>query len=239
MGRKFEVRKASMAKTGLAKAKLYSRFGKEIYMCAKTGGANPDANLALKHLISKAKKQQVPSDVINKNIKKAEQGIGEDYAPERYEGFGPGGIGIIVDTLTDNINRTVGEVRAAFTKVGSKLGVKGSVEHSYKHLCYVTVENTDEEAVLDALLMADLEPLDISEEDGVIEVEGEGYDENKIKAALEDSIEGINVIDSESGWYPLDYIELNEEQQALFDKFMSLINDCDDVQKVYHNVNED
>jgi YebC/PmpR family DNA-binding regulatory protein len=237
MGRKYEVRKVAMAKTMLKKSKLYSRYGKEIYMLAKQGGANPDANLALKHLIDKAKKEQVPADVIKRNLQKAEKGIGEDYAPVRYEGFGPNGIAFIVDTLTDNVNRTVSEVKNCFTKTGGKLGVAGSVEHSYTHLSYVTLQGLDEEATLEALLMAEIDVKDISEEDGVIEVEGDGYDLDKIRDCLEN--EGAEILDAEQGWYPLDYIELDEETKVQFDKFMDMINEVEDVQEVYHNVKED
>jgi len=235
MGRKFEVRKAAMAKTGLAKSRLYSRFGKEIYMAAKQGGANPDANRSLKHLIDKAKKAQVPADVIKRNIQKAEKGTGEDFSPIRYEGFGPGGIGIIVDTLTDNVNRTVGEVRNCFTKIGSKMGVSGSVEHGYKHLSHITVKGMDEETVLETLLMADLDILELEEEDGQVEIEANGYDLEKIQEALKDADESVDIVDSEKGWYPLDYIPLDGENKELFDKFMTLVNDCEDVQEVYHN----
>jgi YebC/PmpR family DNA-binding regulatory protein len=238
MGRKFEVRKASMMKTGLAKTKLYSRYGKEIYMCAKQGGANLESNLTLKRLVDKAKKEQVPNDVINRNIKKAETSTGEDYTPYRYEGFGPGGIGIIVDTLTDNVNRTVSEVRNAFTKVGSKLGVNGSVEHGYRHLSYISVKGMDEETVLETLLMADIEILELDEEDGVVEIEANGYDIDKIQDALKEADEYVDIVDAEKGWYPLDYIELDEDNQKLFDKFMDLINECEDVQEVYHNVKQ-
>lgn len=237
MGRKYEVRKVAMAKTMLKKSKLYSRYGKEIYMLAKQGGANPDANLALKHLIDKAKREQVPADVIKRNLQKAEKGIGEDYAPVRYEGFGPNGIAFIVDTLTDNVNRTVSEVKNCFTKTGGKLGVAGSVEHSYTHLSYVTLQGLDEEATLEALLMAEIDVKDISEEDGVIEVEGDGYDLDKIRDCLEN--EGAEILDAEQGWYPLDYIELDEETKVQFDKFMDMINEVEDVQEVYHNVKED
>lgn len=235
MGRKFEVRKAAMAKTMLKKSKLYSRYGKEIYMVAKQGGANPDSNLALKHLIDKAKKEQVPTDVIKRNIQKAEQGKGEDYAPVRYEGFGPNGIAIIVDTLTDNVNRTVAEVKNCFTKTGGKLGVSGCVEHSYKHLSYINVKGMDEEEVLETLLMADLDVEDISEEDGIVEVEADGYELTKIQSALEEA--GAEVLDTERGWYAIDSIDIDEETQKQFDKFMDMINELEDVQEVYHNVN--
>jgi len=239
MGRKFEVRKASMMKTGLAKSKLYARYGKEIYMLAKNGGSNPESNLSLKHLIDKAKKEQVPGDIVKRNLQKAEQGNGEDYKPVRYEGFGPGGTGIIVDTLTDNVNRTVAEVRNCFTKVDCKMGVSGSVEHGYRHLSYVTVTGISEEEALDTLLMADIDILEISEEDGNVEIEADGYDKDKIQTALQELGEHIDILDAESGWYPLDYIELDEEQQTAFNKFMDLINDVEDVQEVYHNAKEE
>lgn len=235
MGRKFEVRKASMMKTGLAKSRLYSRYGKEIYMAAKNGGSNLESNWQLKHLVDKAKKEQVPSDVIKRNIQKAEKGTGEDFKPIRYEGFGPGGIGVIVDTLTDNVNRTVGEVRAAFTKINCKMGVSGSVEHGYKHQSYVTVQGMDEETVFETLLMEDIEVTDISEEDGIVEIEADGYAMDKITEVLSDEDESVEILDSESGWYPHDEIELTEEQKNAFDKMMDILNECEDVQTIYHN----
>jgi YebC/PmpR family DNA-binding regulatory protein len=239
MGRKFEVRKVAMAKTMLKKSKVYSRFGKEIYMVAKSGGANPDANLSLRALIDKAKRAQVPADVIKRNIQKAETGIGEDYVPIRYEGFGPGGVGIIIDTLTDNVNRTVGEIRNCFTKVGSKMGVSGSVEHGYQHLSHISIKGMDEEEVLETLLMADIEILDISEEDEIVEIEAEGYDQDNIEAALLEANDAIEIVESERGWYPLNFVELDEENMALFDKFTALIDEVEDVQEYYHNIKED
>ena len=162
-------------------------------------------------------------DVINRNIKKAEESTGEDYVPIRYEGFGPGGIGIIVDTLTDNVNRTVSEVRNCFTKTDSKLGVNGSVEHSYRHLSYVTVSGMTEEDVFETLLMNDIDIQEIEEEDGVVEIEANGFDEQKIAQTLEEA--GGEIVESESGWYPLDYIELDKEQSGLFHKFMDMVKE--------------
>ncbi len=236
MGRKFNVRKEAMQKTMIKKSKVYSKYGKELYVCAKKGGTNPEANLELKHLIQRAKNDDVPVDVINRNIKKAEEGTGEDYEPVRYEGFGPGGTGIIVDTLTDNVNRTVAEVRACFTKADCKLGVNGSVEHAYNHLSYVSVKGLDAETVLETLLMEDIDVNDIEETDGVIEVEADGYDLNKVQKALEDA--GAEVVDSEKGWYPMDYIPLQESDQETFDKLIDALNDLEDVQDVYHNAKQ-
>jgi len=237
MGRKFEVRKASMAKTMLHKSRLYSRYGKEIYMSAKQGGSNPDANLSLKHLIDKAKKEQVPNDVIKRNIQKAEKGIGEDFTPIRYEGFGPNGVSFIVDALTDNVNRTVSEVKNCFTKTNGNMGVSGCVEHGFKHLSYINVKGMDEEEVLETLLMADLDVMDISEEDGIVEVEADGYDLNKIISCLEEA--GAEIVDSERAWYALEMIEIDEDTKKQFDKFIDMTNELEDVQEVYHNVKLD
>jgi|LGOV01.1.fsa_nt_gb YebC/PmpR family DNA-binding regulatory protein len=238
MGRKFEVRKVAMAKTSAMKNKIYSRYGKEIYMVAKAGGINPDANRSLKHLIDRAKKAQVPTDVIKRNIAKAEKGVGEDYQPNRYEGFGPGGTAIIIDTLTDNLNRTVSEVRNCFTKVDCKMGVSGSVEHSYSHLSHITLKGMDEEEVLETLLMADLDILELEEVDGQVEIEGNGFDLDKIQEALKEAKDSIEIIDAEKGWYPSVYIELDEVSKEAFQKMMDLLNEVEDVQEIFHNAKD-
>lgn len=235
MGRKFEVRKVAMAKTSLQKAKLYSRFGKELYMLAKQGGANPEANLALKHLIDKAKSQQVPNDVIKRNIEKAEKGIGEDYVAIRYEGFGPEGSCFLIDTMTDNVNRTVSEVRHCFTKMGSKLGVKGSVEHQYEHLSLLSLKGVDEETVLDALIEAELDVEDISLEDDIVLITAGGYDLEKIEEALK-TLEGAEIVSSEQGWFSLEKVVLSEESKPLVERFLNMLDDLDEVSNVYHNV---
>jgi len=235
MGRKFEVRKAAMAKSGLHKSKLYSRFGKEIYICARNGGTNPEANLSLKHLIERAKKQQVPMDIIKRNIDKAEGSGGEDYQSIRYEGFGPAGSSFIVDTLTDNVNRTVSEVRHCFTKIGSKLGVKGSVEHMYEHLSYITVKGMAAEDLLELLLEAELEVKDIEEVEDGVEITADGFELDKIETELRKN-DTLHIEDSEAGWYPLDYVNLSGEDLEKYEKFMDMINELEDVQNVFHNV---
>ena len=133
MGRAYQNRKVSMAKTADAKTKVYSKYGREIYVCAKSGGIDPSGNLTLRGLIDRAKKDQVPGHVIEKALDKAKGGGGEDFAPARYEGFGPGGCMVIVDCLTDNPNRTFGDVRQCFTKTKCKIGTPGSVSHMFDH----------------------------------------------------------------------------------------------------------
>ena len=133
MGRAYEVRKASIQKTGAAKGKVYTTFAKEIYLAAKKGGVDIDANVNLKRLVEKAKKSQVPSDIINRAIDKAKGVGGEDYHEVIYEGFGPGASTLIIKCLTDNVNRTVGMVRAAFNKVNK---TKDELEKKFSNIDY-------------------------------------------------------------------------------------------------------
>ena len=162
MGRAHEVRKVAMAKTAAKKAKLYSRYGKEIYLVAKAGGTEIDGNLALRKLVEKAKKEQVPADVIKRAIEKVKSGATENYDPIQFEGFGPGNSTIIVKCLTDNINRTISQVRPAFTKSKAKLGAEGSVAYLYDIESTVIFGGMSEEEALDALIMGEVDAKDIT-----------------------------------------------------------------------------
>jgi YebC/PmpR family DNA-binding regulatory protein len=237
MGRKFEVRKVAMAKTATAKTKVYSKYGKEIYVVAKSGGTDPVANLSLKRLIERAKKDQVPAHVIDKAIDKAAGGGGEDYAPARYEGFGPGGCMVIVDCLTDNVNRTITDVRNCFTKTDSKLGAQNSSAFMFDHLAIFSFAGDDDEVVLEALMEADVDIHDVEVEDGQVTVFVPDTEFYKAKTALQDSFEGIEFDVEEISWIPQDTKEIGEEDMPMFEKFMDMLNDCDDVQNIYHNVN--
>ena len=195
MGRAHEVRKVAMAKTAAKKAKLYSRYGKEIYLTAKAGGPELDGNLALRRLVDKAKKEQVPADVIKRAIDKVKSGVTENYEPIQFEGFGPGNSTLIVKCLTDNINRTISQVRPAFTKAKSKLGAEGSVAYLYNVESTVVLSGMSEDEVLEALVMGDVDAKDITTlEDGRIKITGEPTDLNKIKTAIE--AKGVDVADN-------------------------------------------
>ena len=159
-----------MAKTSDAKARVYSKYGREIYVVAKSGGLDPTGNLALRSLIDRAKKDQVPTHVIDKAIEKAKGGAGENFELARYEGYGPGNCMVIIECLTDNPNRTFGDVRLCFTKTKTKIGTQGSVSHMFDHLTILRFAGQDEEAVLDALLMADVDVIDIENEGGMLTV---------------------------------------------------------------------
>ena len=167
MGRHFEVRAASMAKTAAVKAKLYSRYGKEILMAAKSGVPDPDMNASLKKVIERAKANQVPADVIKRAIEKAKGGTNENYSAATYEGFGAGGQAtIIIDCLTDNANRTIADLRGCFNKSHAKIGVSGCVSFNYEHVGLISIKYDDEEAMMDALIMAEVDLKDIEVEEG-------------------------------------------------------------------------
>ncbi|MFV8781502.1 YebC/PmpR family DNA-binding transcriptional regulator [Microbulbifer sp. SA54] len=236
MGRAYQNRKDSMAKTSNMKARVYSRYGREIYVTAKSGGVDPNGNLALRSLIERAKKDQVPSHVIEKAIDKAKGGAGEDFSRARYEGFGPGGCMAIIECLTDNPNRTFGDVRQAFTKTKTKIGTEGSVSHSFDHLAILVFAHDDEEAVLEALMEADVDVTDIENEDGKLSVFAPHTDYFKAKQALIEAFGDIDFEVDEIQFVPQTYTEISGDDVALFEKFMNMLNDLEDVQAVYHNV---
>lgn len=236
MGRAYQNRKESMAKTSDMKAKVYSKYGREIYVCAKAGGVDPDGNLALRSLIDRAKKDQVPSHVIEKGIEKAKGGGGEDYSPARYEGYGPGKCMAIVDCLTDNPNRTFGDVRVCFTKTNSKIGTQGSVAHMFDHLAIFMFAGDDEEAILDALMEADVDVTDIENEDGKITVFAPNDEYGKARAAIVAAIPDVDFEVDEIQFIPQNTTPITDEEDlAMFEKFLDMLNDLDDVQNVYHN----
>ena len=238
MGRAYQNRKESMAKTSDMKAKVYSKYGRVIYVCAKEGGIDPDGNLALRGLIDRAKKDQVPAHVIEKAINKAQGGGGEDFAVARYEGFGPGGCMVIVDCLTDNPNRTFGDVRQCFTKTKSKIGTEGAVSHMFDHAGILVFKGDDEEATLDALMMADVDVSDIEYEDGKISVFVPHTEYSKAKQALTDAFGEIDFEVDEIQFLPKSSAPIAEDDVEMFEKFIDMLNDLDDVQNVYHNVEQ-
>ncbi|MCW8884203.1 MAG: YebC/PmpR family DNA-binding transcriptional regulator [Motiliproteus sp.] len=235
MGRAYQNRKESMAKTSDAKAKVYSKYGREIYVCAKSGGVEPDGNLTLRGLIEKAKKDQVPSHVIEKALDKAKGGAGEDFAVARYEGFGPGSCMVIIDCLTDNPNRTFGDVRACFTKTKTKIGTQGSVSHMFDHSIILAFKHDDEEAVLEALMMADVDVTDIENEKGVITVFAPNTEYAKAKTALVENFGEIDFEVDEIQFLAQNTTPISADDLPMFEKFLDMLNDLDDVQNVFHN----
>lgn len=236
MGRAYQNRKESMAKTSDAKAKVYSKYGREIYVIAKNGGTDPNGNLSLRRIIDNAKKDQVPAHVIEKAIKKAEGGSGEDFVPARYEGFGSGGFNVIVDCLTDNGTRTFNDVRLCFNKCNAKIGTQGTVAHMFDHLSVFAFKGEDEDAVLEAMLEADVDVTDVELEDGMITVFSPHTEYNKTRVALTALLgEDVEFETDMITFLPQSTTKISGEDIELFEKFMDMLNDNDDVQNVYHN----
>lgn len=236
MGRAYQNRKESMAKTSDMKAKVYSRYGRELYVCAKAGGFDASANLALRGLIDRAKKDQVPAHVIDKALDKAKGGGGEDYAPARYEGYGPGGSMVIIECLTDNPNRTFGDVRSAFTKAKCKIGTQGAVAHMFDHAAIFVFKHDDEDAVLEALMEAEVDVTDIENDDGTLTVFTPNTEYFKAKQALTEAFSGVDFDVDEIQFVPQSYTTINADDTVVFEKFLSMLDELDDVQNVYHNV---
>ncbi|MEG0314056.1 MAG: YebC/PmpR family DNA-binding transcriptional regulator [Erysipelotrichaceae bacterium] len=238
MGRAFEVRKASMLKTSNAKAKVYSRFGKEIYVVAKQGEPDPEMNAGLKKIIERAKANNVPADVIKRAIEKAKGGSNESYTSSTYEGFGNGGTGatVVIECLSDNANRTIADLRACFNKAKAKIGVAGSVSFNYEHVGNIVIEYDDEEAMMEALIEADVNLLEIEVEDGTMNINVEPSDLHKAKLAIEALIPDVKFLALEPTMIPNEYVELEGDEKMLFERLVTLLDDVDDVQNIYHNV---
>ncbi len=235
MGRSYENRKHSIMKTAGQKSKLYARYAKCLYVVAKNGVPDPEGNPALRNLIEKAKREQVPSHVIEKAIEKANGTGGEDYASARYEGFGPGGCSVIVDCLTDNNNRTITEVRNCFTKTNAKLGPTGSVAHFFDHLAVFSFKGDNEDEVLEAMLDAGIDVDDTETNDGTITLFVPPEEFFKAKNALLEKFPALDLEVQEITFLPQATKEISEEDLPAFEKFLNLLEDCDDVQEVYHN----
>ena len=239
MGRAHEVRAASMAKTAAMKSKLYSRYGKELYIAAKAGVPDPEMNLGLKRKIAEAKANQVTADVIKRAIEKAKGGTGENYDSCRYEGFGPGAATIVIDCLTDNTNRTIADIKTCFNKSKCKLGVGGSVSHGYTSVGLLSFSYEDEEAMLDNLIMAEVEVTDLEVEDGMMTVYTAPNDFFKAQTAITEMLGEIEFDVCELTMLPDEYVTVdNPDDRVLWDRLLMLLNEVDDVQKIYHNVKD-
>lgn len=236
MGRAHEVRKQSMAKTAAMKSAIYGRASKEIYMAAKNGSSDPEANLALRSAMDKAKSKQVPAEVIQRAIKKAEGGDAESFTANRYEGYGPGNSMIIVDSLTNNVNRAIAEIRDAFNKNGGKIGQTGAVSHSFQAVSIFAFENKTVEEILELLMEADVEVNDVTEDEGVVEVIAPFQSFNGVKTVLDQAgIKEYKV--AETTMLADSRMVISEaDVRAQFEKLIDKLNELEDVQDVYHNI---
>ncbi|MCI7602383.1 MAG: YebC/PmpR family DNA-binding transcriptional regulator [Candidatus Onthovivens sp.] len=232
MGRHFEVRAAAMAATAKQKSAVYMRASKEIYMAAKRGVPDPNSNLALRAAIDKYRKS-CPKDVIERAIKKAQGGDAENYIEGRYEAYGPGNSYLIIDTLTDNTNRALVNVRTCVTRKGGHLG---SVLYNFTlNGLFVFDTNKTAEELEETLILNDVDVLDVSVEDGKAEVlvTDEAF-ENAKKVLNDDGINDFDV--AEVRFIPNEKITLEGEDLKKFNDLLDSLDDCEDVQAVYHNV---
>jgi YebC/PmpR family DNA-binding regulatory protein len=236
MGRAFEFRKARKMKRWSAMAKTFTRIGKDIVMAVKEGGPNPDTNSRLRAVIQNAKAANMPKDNIERAIKKASDKNTENYKEVLFEGYAPHGIAVLVETATDNNNRTVANVRAAFNKYEGNLGTSGSVSFMFDHTCNFTIKKEDISMDMEEL---ELELIDYEVEEVFDDEEGViVYAPFEQFGALQSFFEenDIEIISSGFERIPTTTTQLNEEQQADVEKLIEKLEDDDDVQNVYHSM---
>lgn len=236
MGRKWENIKMKKAQTDGAAAKVNSKYGIEIYAAAKQGNSvDPEANSTLKFVIERAKQAQVPKHVIERALEKAKGSGDETFIEGRYEGFGPNGSLLIVDTLTSNVNRTATNVRTAFNKNGGTYGAAGSVSYLFDETGVVVFEGDDADAVLETLLEAEVDVRDAEQQDDQVVVYTEPADLHKAIGALRQN--GVSEFSTtEITMLPQAEVTLEGEDLATFEKLVDALEADDDVQKVHHNV---
>ena len=226
---------AKKGKTDAARGKIFTKIGREIAVCVKMGGADPNVNSKLKDIIAKAKQNNMPNDSIERSIKKASGELaGVNYESITYEGYGVGGSAFIVECLTDNKNRTAGDVRHSFDKHGGSLGSTNCVSYLFNRKGIVVVVDVED---VDTLMLDAIEEgaVDVVEDEDAVEVITEPNQDGKMREALEKK--GYTVISSETALVPDMYVDLNEEQLGKFQRMVDALEDLDDVQEVYHNVN--
>lgn len=238
MGRAFEYRKATKMKRWGNMARVFTKLGKQITIAAREGGAEPDTNPRLRVLIQQAKKENMPKENVERAIKKATSKEEGDYKEMVYEGYGPHGIAIVVETATDNPTRTVANVRSYFNKFGGSLGTSGSVSFMFDHNCVFHVakkEGMDMEEL--ELELIDFGVSEIEEDEGEIVIYGEFSSYSTIQKYLEEN--GFEISSAEFERFPTDMKSLDEEQRASVTKLIDKIEEDEDVQNVFHNMQQE
>ena len=235
MGRAHEVRAASMAKTAAAKSKLNNKYSRTIYMAAKSGIPDPELNLALKHEIEKAKREQVNADTIKRAIEKAKGGSTENYYPIRYEGFGPNNSMLIIECITDNENRTLTAVKTALNKCGAKLGVAGCVRHMFDYYAVFTFEGMNDEEAFEAV--AEFDVADVFSEDGYTTVYANSSDYQGVRDALLAAKPDLTFVEDVVTYVPQNTVTLTDQKEIdQFNRLRTMLDDIDDVQDLFHNI---
>lgn len=235
MGRKWNNIKEKKAQKDKNTSRIYAKFGKEIYVAAKSGEPDPESNQTLRLTLERAKTYSVPNHIIEKAIEKAKGAGEENYDHLRYEGFGPSGSMIIVDALTNNVNRTASDVRAAFGKNGGNMGVSGSVAYMFDHTAVFGFEGYAADDILEQLMEQDIDVRDVVEEEDLTIV----YAEPEQFAQVQDALKEYGVAEfkvAEFEMLPQSDVELSAEDQEVFEKLIDALEDLEDVQNVFHNV---
>ncbi|MRH43906.1 YebC/PmpR family DNA-binding transcriptional regulator [Aquibacillus halophilus] len=235
MGRKWNNIKEKKASKDKNTSRIYAKFGREIYVVAKQGDPDPELNQSLKFVLERAKTYNVPRSIIDRAIEKAKGGSEENYDELRYEGFGPNGSMLIVDTLTNNVNRTAAEVRAAFNKNNGNMGVSGSVAYMFDATAIIGFEGKTEDEAIEILMEADIDVRDLVDEDGVIIVYAEPDQFHAVQEAFNNA--GITEFSvAELTMLAQSDVALPTESLEQFEKLIDALEDLEDVQQVYHNV---
>ena len=239
MGRAFEYRKATKLKRWGHMAKTFTRLGKQIAIAVKAGGPEPENNPSLRSIIATCKRENMPKDNIERAIKNAMGKDQSEYKEVTYEGYGPHGIAVFVDTLTDNTTRTVGDVRSVFNKFNGTLGTTGSLSYLFDHKCVFTFKKKDgvdmEELILELIDFNVEDEFDEDDEEGTITIY---CDDVKAYAQIQKFLEeqGFEDIGGEFTYVPNDLKDLDAEQRATIDKMVERLEEFDDVQNVYTNM---
>lgn len=238
MGRKWANIVAKKTAKDANNSKIYAKFGIEIYAAAKSGDPDPHANQKLRFVIERAKTYNVPKHIIDRAIEKAKGSGDETFQELRYEGFGPNGSMVIVDALTNNVNRTASDVRAAFGKNGGNMGVSGAVAYMFDNTALFGFTGADADEVLEYLMEKEIDVRDVVDEDGQIIVYGEPEDFNEIQAALKEK--GITEFSmAEMQMIPQNEVTLTGDDLEKFEKMIDVLDELEDVQQIYHNVELD
>lgn len=236
---KWSTIKHKKERTDAKKGKIFTKIGREIAVAVKEGGPDPNTNSRLRDCIAKAKANNMPNDNITRSIKKASGELGNiNYEEIVYEGYGEGGVAVIVQALTDNRNRTASEVRHAFDKGGGSLGATGCVGWMFDKKGVIVIEEADgveEEELM--LLAIDAGADDFSKDEGVFQVTTDPADFSAVREALENA--GYTFLSAEIDMLPQNTVSLSEAQQESMEKLLDLLEDNDDVQNVYHNAELD
>ena len=235
MGRKWNNIKDKKASKDANVSRVYAKFGVEIYVAAKKGEPDPESNRALKVVLERAKTYNVPKAIIDRALDKAKGSAEETYEELRYEGFGPNGSMVIVDALTNNVNRTASAVRSAFNKNGGNMGVNGSVAYMFDASAVIGLEGKSVDEVIEILLEADVDVRDVVEEDETVMV----YADPDQFHAVQEAFKQVGITEftvAELTMLAQSDVALPEDSQAQFEKMIDALEDLEDVQQVYHNV---